>query len=182
MITMDEFSVYRFYLALKLHFTTDQYDVIKQKGKIRATKQAFYKRKDLGTLKRIAKNYNDEEVVNFLVANFVSGDRWGGIFDEQTNETYTTWKKRIESLTYNYTNDLNTLVMDFEQQKLNFDTLFNSNSDSHPYIIRHYLGKRISIETMVILDIIFNFTEKFDVDLKNDVIWPDLSRLIKKIS
>lgn len=180
MITMDEFSVYRFYLALKLHFTTDQYDVIKQKGKIRATKQAFYKRKDLGTLKRIAKNYNDEEVVNFLVANFVSGDRWGGIFDEQANETYTTWKKRIESLTYIYTNDLNTLVMDFEQQKLNFDTLFNSNSDSHPYIIRHYLGKRISIETMVILDIIFNFTEKFDVDLKNDVIWPDLSRLIKK--
>ena len=105
MITMDEFSVYRFYLALKLHFTTDNYDVIKQQGKVRATKKSLYKRKDIGFIKRIATTYNDEEVVNFLIANFVSGDRWGGLFDQQAKETYLLWKKRIESLTYTFTKE-----------------------------------------------------------------------------
>ena len=43
---MDEFAVYKMYIALKLHFTTDNYDVIKRNGKIKASRQAFAKRKD----------------------------------------------------------------------------------------------------------------------------------------
>ena len=76
MIAMDAFQVYKYYLALKLHFTTDKYDVIKQRGKVRASRQAFAKRNDLFSINKIAKNYSDEEVANFLIANFVSGDRW----------------------------------------------------------------------------------------------------------
>jgi hypothetical protein len=93
---MDEFSVYKMYIALKLHFTTDAYDVIKQKGRVRASRQAFAKRTDLFSIKKISKNYSDEEVANFLVANFVSGDRWGGMFDTEAGQRYTLWKKKIE--------------------------------------------------------------------------------------
>jgi hypothetical protein len=45
MHAMTEFEVYKMYLALKLHFTTEKYDVIEQKGKVRASKQAFAKRR-----------------------------------------------------------------------------------------------------------------------------------------
>ena len=85
---MEPFEVYRYYLALKLHFTTDQYDVIERQGRIRASRQAFNKRKDLLSIKRIADLYSDKEIVDFLVANFVSGDRWGGIFDIEAKDRY----------------------------------------------------------------------------------------------
>ena len=74
---MAPFEVYRYYLALRLHFTTDSYDVIKQQGRVRATRNSFLKRKDLLSINRVAETYSDKDIVNFLVANFVSGDRWG---------------------------------------------------------------------------------------------------------
>lgn len=181
MITMDEFSVYRFYLALKLHFTTDNYDVIKQQGKVRATKKSLYKRKDISFIKRIATTYNDEEVVNFLIANFVSGDRWGGLFDQQAKETYLLWKKRIESLTYTFTKETEQCFQYAEDNNFSFNSLiFDINNNTHPYIIRAYLGNSISIETIVILDQLFNFVSIYDNSLDDKIVWPDISRLIKK--
>ena len=44
---MDPFDVYKLYLALKLHFTTESYDKTKTKGDVRGKKETFLKRKDL---------------------------------------------------------------------------------------------------------------------------------------
>ena len=51
MMAMEPFEVYRHYLALKLHFTTDRYDIVKQQGRIKASKQAFLRRSDLFSIK-----------------------------------------------------------------------------------------------------------------------------------
>ena len=180
MIVMDAFEVYKYYLALKLHFTTDKYDVIEQKGKVRATRQAFAKRKDLYAINKVAKTYSDEEVANFLIANFVSGDRWGGVFDTEAKETYTMWKKRVESLTYNFTQDLDKLLEELEESEKEFGDLFNCPKGEHPYIIKAYLRKSITIETLVILDKIYNLVNTFDANITDTIVWPDISRLIKK--
>lgn len=170
---MTEFEVYRFYLALKLHFTTDRYDVIKQQGKVKASRLAFSKRKDLFSIKKIAKTYSDEEVVNFLIANFVSGDRWGGIFDSEARDRYLAWKKRIESLTYTFTNDIEKIY------HINDDP-FSGTKCEHPYIIKEYLRNNISVETLVMLESFRPFMDEFDQRYEDDLVWPDLSRLIKK--
>ena len=39
-------DAYKCYLAMKNHFTKDNYDYHKYAGKVRATREAFYKRKD----------------------------------------------------------------------------------------------------------------------------------------
>ena len=93
MICMEAFDVYRSYLALRLHFTTDKYDAIKQRGRVRATKQSFFKRTDLFNIRKIAETYSEKEIVDFLVANFVSGDRWGGVFDSEAKHNYLDWKR-----------------------------------------------------------------------------------------
>jgi hypothetical protein len=180
MIIMDAFQVYKYYLALKLHFTTDKYDVIKQKGKVRASRQAFAKRSDLFAINKIAKKYSDEEVANFLIANFVSGDRWGGVFDADARETYLEWKKRIEGLTYTFNRDLDNLELEMEQNNLSVENLFSVSKDSHPYIIKAYLRKSITIETLVILDKILNLIEKYDTEVNDTIVYPDISRLVKK--
>jgi hypothetical protein len=177
---MDEYSVYRMYLALRLHFTTDDYDVVTQKGRVRASRQAFAKRKDLYSIKKIAKTYSDEEVANFLVANFVSGDRWGGMFDMDAGQRYKEWKKRVESLSYNFQQELDNLIEDAEGSKLSIDEIFEVSKGQHPYIIKAFLRNTISVETLVILERLNNFTDRFDREISDTIVWPDISRLIKK--
>jgi hypothetical protein len=177
---MDDFSVYRMYIALKLHFTTDNYDAIAQKGKVKASRIAFNKRKDLFSIKKIAKTYSDEDVANFLVANFSSGDRWGGMFDIEAGKRFTEWKKKIESLSYVFSQDLDNIILELEEEGLKFEDMFKISNGQHPYIIKAYLRKTITLETLVILDKIYNFLDTFNSTITDTVVWPDISRLIKK--
>lgn len=177
---MEPFEVYRYYLALRLHFTTDQYDVIASQGRVRASRQAFNKRKDLLSIKRIADLYSDKEIVDFLVANFVTGDRWGGVFDIDAKDRYLDWKKRIESLTYTFDKELTKLAEVCDRDNKPYSSIFEGTENVHPLIVRSYLRNDISIETLVILDKINNYTDELDKVYKNDLIWPDMSRIIKK--
>lgn len=177
---MDEFSVYKMYLALKLHFTTDKYDVIAQKGRVRASRQAFAKRKDLFSIRKVSKTYSDEEVANFLVANFVSGDRWGGLFDAEAAERYREWKAKTESLSYNFDQDLNRLEEELIQENKTLLDAFTITKKQHPYIIKAFLRNTITLETLVILEKINPFLDYFDSNMGDDVLWPDISRLIRK--
>jgi hypothetical protein len=177
---MSEFDVYRMYMALKLHFTTDNYDVIKNKGRVKASRKAFAKRSDLYSIKKISKTYTDSEVANFLVANFTCGDRWGGVFDAEAGDRYTEWKKRIESLTYVFEKDLDNLIFELEDKKLNFEHCFVIEKNDHPYIIKSFLRKTITLETLVIIEKLFPFLENFDKNIQENIIWPDISRMIRK--
>ena len=177
---MDEFSVYKMYIALKLHFTTDGYDITKRNGKVKASRQAFAKRSDLYSIKKISKTYTDEEVANFLISNFVSGNRWGGIFDSEAGKTYLEWKGKVEALPYVFTNELDNLVNSLELEGLIFEDAFKISKSEHPYILRAYLRKTISIETLVILEKIYPFVDKFNESLSGDIVWPDVARLITK--
>ena len=179
---MEPFEVYRYYLALRLHFTTDSYNVIEQKGRVRATKNSFLKRKDLLSIRRVAETYSDKDIVDFLVANFVSGDRWGGVFDVESKERYQGWKKRIESISYTFKKEMDKAVTYADKLGITFNQLFYCNHGQHPFIIKMYLRNDISIETLVILNKLNNFTDQLDQDLKDDLVWPDTSRIIKKYS
>ena len=58
--------------------------------------------------------------------------------------------------------------------------MFNC-SKGHPSILKSYLGKKTSLETMVICDIIFGYGKDFDKRLK-DPVWETVSRKIKKFT
>lgn len=180
MMNMDAFQAYRYYLALKLHFTTDSYDVVKHKGRIKASRDSFMKQEHM--YKRIVKQYADDEVVNFLVSNFVSGDRWGGVFDAESNNTYLSWKKRMESLAYTFKSDMQRVLTELNLTTFDDTVIFDVQKNQHPYIIRAYMSKTISIESLVILNKLFGFCDKFDKDIEETLVWPDISRLIRKYS
>lgn len=177
---MEPFEVYRYYLALRLHFTTDKYDAIKQQGRVRASRQAFLRRNDLLAIRRVAETYSDKDVVDFLVANFITGDRWGGVFDVEAKERYTDWKRRIESLTYTFEKEVGKIKTFADNKNITFDEMFSVGKNEHPYIIKMYLRHDVSIETLVILNQFNSFTDLLDKELKDDILWPDISRIIKK--
>lgn len=181
-MNMESFEVYKYYLALRLHFTTEKYDAIKQKGRVKATKQAFFKRNDLLAMKRVADTYTDKEVVDFLVSNFVTGDRWGGVFDIEAKDRYTEWKKRIESLSYTFEKEVTKVQLFSEKAEITFNDCFIPSKGQHPYIIKMYLRGDICIETLVILDKLLSFTTELDEKLAGDLVWPDISRIVRKYS
>ena len=51
--------------------------------------------------------------------------------------------------------------------------------NSHPKLLKEYLGKRISLETMVILDGIFDYSSKWDKKMSDDVM--KTMRYVKKL-
>lgn len=180
MMNMDAFKAYRYYLALRMHFTTDRYDVVKHKGRIKVSHETFMKQKNLYT--KLANQFQDDEFVNFLVSNFVSGDQWGGVFDTRAHDVYQNWKKRNESLAYTFKGDMQKILQELNLLTFDEAVVFDVQKNQHPYIIRAYLSREINIETLVILNKLFNFCEKFDTEIEETFVWPDISRLIKKYS
>jgi hypothetical protein len=175
---MMPFDAYRCYLSLKNHFTKDHYDYIKYRGKTRATHQAFYKRKDRFWFEKFARQKNDKEVEEFFVSNFVSSTdpstMWIGDMIKNGEARYVDWKKKVQSLSYTFKEETNSVFSDN-----NFDAMFYIDGSRHPDILKEYLGGKVSLETMVICDIILEYVKEWDKRL-NDPVWETVSRKIKK--
>ena len=174
---MMPFDAYKCYLAMKNHFTKDNYDYQKYRGKTRATHQAFYKRKDRFWFEKFARQKTDQEVEEFFVANFASCDDpqslWIGEMIKEGEGRYQDWQKKVQSLSYVFKQEVEDLFTDIK-----VDEVFDC-SKGHPPILRNYLGGKTSLETLVICDIIFGYGKNFDKDL-NDPVWETVSRRVKK--
>jgi len=177
---MMPFDCYKTYLALKNHFTKDSYDYHKYCGKTRASLQSFYKRKDRFFFEKMSRQKSDDEILQFFVANFSSCDDpqslWIGDIIREGESLYTEWKKKAQSLTYIFKSEVCDL---FSDNKV--DDVFHIKGSSHPIILKKYLKKEVSLETIVILDKVFNFRRDFDKKL-DDPVWQFVSMRIRKYS
>ena len=173
------FEAYKSYLSLKRHFIDDKYDYHKYCGKSRATVQSFYKRKDRMWFEKVSRQKTDQEVIDFFVANFVSCSDpetlWIGDMIKEGDGRYKNWQKKIQSLSYLFKEESEYL---FGENK--FEEVFKC-SRGHPVLLKRFLGGKISLETMVLYDKIFSYTNNFDKKLK-DPVWETVSRRIKKYS
>ena len=171
------FETYQTYLSMKSHFTNPKYDFIKYGGKSRATMSAFNKRKDKYWFEKTSRKYSDEEIVSFLLANFVTTDNpqnlWIGEIINSGERTYADWMRRQQSLTYLFKEQSKKLLSEKELEEV-----FNC-SKGHPPILKKYLGGEISLETLVIFEKIFSFGKKFNRKLK-DPVWETVSMKMKK--
>tara|TARA_R110001592_G_scaffold245520_2_gene506917 strand:- start:694 stop:1284 length:591 start_codon:yes stop_codon:yes gene_type:complete len=170
---MTPYQVYTKYIALKNHFTQKNYDFFTYGGKVRAKESSFEIRKDKYFFYKLSKH---KDVQNFLLANLLDGgkDFWVGTMrDSGPEEVYRDWKKRQESLTYTFKNDLTKLNDDF-------DSNFRNEKYGHPHLLRLYLRGDVCIETMCILDMLVNYSTSWNKFLEKDLIWSDKYTIIKK--
>jgi hypothetical protein len=115
MTEVTGFAAFSLYNALKLHFTSDSYDYFKYNGKTNVSPQSFLNRKDKYTFYKLSRKYSLEELKDFYVANFLTGDKWvGDMNTTEGEEQYKEWQKTKQSLTYAFQNDIMYL---FEKYK-----------------------------------------------------------------
>lgn len=175
---MTGFEVYKMYLALKQHFTKENYDYHTYNGQVRASETSFEQRRDRYFFKKLATKYKDSELLNYFVANFIIDPK--GYIKSFSDQNYEQWKSNNESLTYKLREDVCILLNAYEspyQDK--FDKIFNIRENQHPPVLKHYLAGDICLETLVIFEKCLGYVSNFDSQLK-DPIWKEVRHRVIK--
>ena len=174
---MDAIDAYKVYLGVKNHFTLDSYDWFKYNKKVNVTYDSFLKRKDKIFFAKLG-NRKDAYLEEFLVSNFMHDTKmWvGELLSEECEDRYKEWKRRQESLTYVFKNEMD-FISGWTSTELN--EFFNAKGGDHPPIIKKYLRKEISLETLAILNSLLQFVKRYDIMI-HDPIYKEVSKLCKK--
>ena len=170
---MTPYDCYRTYLAVKNHFTKDQFDFFKSNGKARASVNAFNKRKDKYFFEKLAHYRSDTEVTKYFVSYFLDDKSWVGDMVHDKGETYENYILKLKDLEEIFRKE--SIYLFSEENLL---SVFQCTR-GHPPILKKFLSGKISIETLVIYDKIFLFGNDFDKKLF-DPVWETVSLKIRK--
>ena len=175
MSSREGFDSYQLYLGIKLHFHSESYDFVKYNGKVKADLPSFLKRNDRFHFGKLARLYKSE-LLDFYVANLSLKDKWvGDLLDNESKKVYLEWKKRNQRLTYQFEQDVTKLL-----EKKSIQEVLTVTKGQHPYLLKQFLGKKISLETMCILDDITEYSKKWNTLITETLIYPETINKINK--
>lgn len=172
---MDGLQAYRYYLAVKLHFTQESYDIFKYDGRVKLANGSFERRNDRKLFDGLAYRYpSDQELIFFLVSNFAYGHD-DVLYDfEIGKKFYTEWIKRKESRTYLFTQELKRIISAAED--ISKDDIFFQKS--FPEVINMLFRKELSVETLAIIHSKNQFLDH--ASNQNNILIKDVRHRIKK--
>ena len=180
---MDGFKAYRYYLAIKLHFTTDKFNVFENRGNVKGTREAFNARNDRYIFEKLARKHDDDkDIIQFFVANFAYGNDNAIYAGAEADEVYTEWLRRKQSISKIFVDDLATLLTYIEINKLTHTALFNFTDSEYPVALKLFVGGKIKIETLRIIDDLYPIIEKWKLNTSVRYIWDDYLRRIIKLT
>ena len=135
---------------------------------------SFNKRKDKIFFEKLAKH---PDVHGFLIANLSDNEKlWIRelAYSEKAEQAYKLWMKRQQSLTYCFKQDLDKLHNDFNKN-------FLIEENSHPILLKKYLGDEICLETLcILLNLVPGAMKHWDTKLSYDLVWDMLGTKVRK--
>lgn len=161
---MSAYDSYMMYNALKLHFNTEKYDYFKYSGKI---KSKLIPENQHYIFDKIYKRYGNN-LEKFYVANFLENPKiW--VFDllsQDSFDIFSVYNKKQESLSYVFKSEISYLIEEYSD--LNSVLLTKKEI---PILIKLVLRKKISIETLLILNFILKFFPMWEKRINEEFIW-----------
>jgi len=171
--TKDAFEIYLYYVALKRHFTSS-YDFFKYNGKTKASQASFESRRDKFFFYSLSKRKDSKQ---FILANMIAKPNlWIGdpFNDSDAEEVFNNWVKRQQSLSYVFSNELSELNEDFNSNLI-------IKNGQYPNLLSLYNTKRIGIETLIIIDDLFNVFSYWETRITDTIIFPQIKMTVKKV-
>lgn len=179
---MDGFKAYRYYLALKLHFTTEKFNVFENRGNVKGSREAFNARNDRYIFEKLARKFNnDRDIIQFFVANFAYGNESAIYAGQEADDNLAEWNKRKQSITKIFIDDMASLLTYVEINKLPTSSIFDFNFNEYPAALKLFLGGKISIETLVIINELDHIVEHWLDNSTVQHIWSNELLRIKKL-
>jgi hypothetical protein len=177
MTSREGFDAYCLYLGIKLHFTQESYDYVKYNGVVKADLKSFLRRKDKYHFAKLARKYGTD-LKSFLIANLSVSDRWvGELLGNDSEMVFSEYKKRQQSLTYLFQKELSSL-----SNKYSLDELLQVKNGQHPVLLKQYLAKKVSPETMILFDELTKYIAVWDKQISETIVWKEQSKRLKKHS
>jgi len=175
MTSREGYDAYTLYLGIKLHFYSKDYDFVKYNGKVKSDINSFLKRKDKYHFGKLYRTYKNE-LQDFYIANLSLKDKWAGdLLDNECEKVYIEWKKRNQKLSYMFNTEVSDLL-----RKRNIQKVLEVKNGQHPILLKEFLAKKISLETICIMDEIIGFTKDWDRLISEKVVYPDVMLKINK--
>lgn len=180
MTELTPYDAYRIFNGIKLHFTAS-YDFIKYRGKIKVNEATFETKKEKYLFARISKKYNLENYTDFVLANILENPKiWvNSLFEETAHENFLKFQTNKESFPYIFSEEVKGLLDWCEEKEISFQELFKVR-DNDTFLLRHYRHKNISLETLIVLDMIIGFLEPWSRKIEDTLLFPKLLEKIRK--
>ena len=178
---MDEYSLFKTYVALKTHFTVDEYDFLKYDGKVRITEVSFKKRKDYMMFYKASEWIPQRIVVPFLVSHFITLNNFTihFVLDNpiKSQKIYSSWKQRTENIYDLYQSDLKTIA---KESKYSWKDCIKQSNEDYPLLFKLVTSYKISPETSCLLDDLFHQSSKTYNGLEEDVLFQSMNLKYRK--
>lgn len=157
---------------MKKHFTSDGYDYHKYNGKIRASYDKFRTRNDAYFFEKLSRKDDPQNLM--LATMIVKPNAWiREIIEQEGEDRYIDWRRKMDSLSRTFKSDINQLDD-------NFQANFTAVNGEHPLLMRMYMQKKISLETITIMAYIANIFPYWEKEIVDKIIAGDIIRLIRK--
>ena len=170
---MDSFEVYTTYVALKTHFSRKTYDYFKYQGEVKVSREKFATRNDIYFFEKISLKYDKEQTIKYFVSNFLVNSNFHIL--QMNDNNFAEWNRKMQSISYLFLTDLDAII----ERSGSLNDAFQC-SNGHSDLLKLYLGGRIMMETLIMLNKLTGFIERYDNLLSTDVIWKPLSFTLKK--
>ena len=168
---MEPIDVYIMYCAMKAHFSRKDYDFNKYGGKTKVSRDSFFKRKDRHFFVKLSRKYKTTiEIKNYYISNFIKDKR--GYIANFSDENYKSWLLKRSGFFEQFVIELSPYIKEFQP-------LFEVEGNNHPKLLKEFLGSRVSLETMIVLDELVEYGKNWDKLLEGDIIWIDLKKLME---
>ena len=174
---IDAFQTYKYFMAIKLHLTTDRYDVFESNGRVSGSKATFEKRNDRFLFEKLGRKFGTpRELIEYFVANIAYGNN-AVIYSQESDDYYQQWQLRKESRTAMFKKQMSQIYNYLEVNRKKYEDLFSMDGNV-PELLNLYVGGYVHLETVVILDDFENFLPKWEPLC---MVWGDQLRIINKI-
>ena len=164
-------EAYKLFHSIKLHFTRQSFDFFKSRVKI--SEKTFLSRRDKFAFYRLAKEYDRDQFIALTLANILKNDSlWSmNLLEPEASDNLVEYQKRLESITYNFKQDLKKLLDWSHDNDVFLERVFIPG-DSYPPLLTMVMRNEISMETFVILNGIIDFLPMWKRKIKDEIIWP----------
>jgi len=178
---VDGFKAYKYYIAIKLHFTKDNFDVFKNRGNVKGTRDAFNARNDSYMFEKLARKYPvDKDLIQYYVANFAYGNDAAIYSFEEAESNLLEWNRRKQSITKIFADDCNKILMDACKNKITQESIFNLTNKGYSSILKLFLGNQISLESLRIIDDLYPVIDSWKENSSMILLWENEIRRIEK--
>lgn len=164
------YATFALFHTLHLHFNSKSYDYFKYHGKCNIGKDAFLNRRDKYVFYAISRKYSLEQAKEFFVANLFEKPKcWiGDLNNNEADEVYKNYQKRIQSLTYLFSNDIIHLF----DKVVNLNDLLEVKGGQEPILLKELYYGNIAPESFIILNHFLKFSEMWKEKIQDDIIFP----------